>query len=35
MDLGKPAEEVIVTPQEIPIPSTLPPLPIPTEPVPA
>jgi hypothetical protein len=34
MDLGKPSEEVIVIPKEIPIPSTLPPLALP-EPTPA
>jgi hypothetical protein len=37
MDIGKPFEEVIVIPKEIPIPSPLPPLPepAPTEAVPA
>jgi hypothetical protein len=35
MDIGKPSEEVIVNPKEIPIPSTLPPLPTPAVPVPA
>jgi hypothetical protein len=35
MDIGKPSEEVIVTPREIPIPSPLPPMPVQTpEPVP-
>ena len=35
MEIGKPSEEVIVNPKEIPIPSTLPPLPTPAQPVPA
>lgn len=30
MDIGKPSEEVIVLPKEIPIPSPLPPIPAPS-----